>query len=141
LVPSATSLVYSLGLGDCLVGVSHQCRYPAEVSRLPRVTRSLVDMPGNPGDINQVVQLHARAQQPLYAIDVDLLRSLEPDVILAQDTCSVCSVTFDALQQAGFDQSLETLMIPVNINSLHELFSTLGRLGQVLAVPDRAAGL
>src|ERR1700683_4928628 len=91
LLPSATEILYALGLGDSVVGVTHECDFPAEASKKPALIRPRVDPHAAAGEINrQVSELVARGES-IYAVDAELLRSLQPDLIITQDLCHVCA--------------------------------------------------
>jgi iron complex transport system substrate-binding protein len=100
LLPSATEIVYALGLGDSIVGVSHECDYPADAARKPSLLRPRVDPKAAPGEIDrQVSEIIARGES-IYAVDAELLASLAPDLILTQDLCHVCAASPDDLATA-----------------------------------------
>ncbi len=84
LLPSATEIVCGLGLRDRLVGVTHECDYPTSVIGLPRVTRSAIDITQSSRDIDLAVREHLPANNALYTIDLPLLRSLQPDLLVTQ---------------------------------------------------------
>lgn len=92
LLPAATEIVAALGEAGSLVGISHECDYPADVLRLPRVTATPIE-PGAPGSVidAEVRKLH-QAGRPVIGVDAELLRRLAPDLIVAQDLCEVCAV-------------------------------------------------
>jgi iron complex transport system substrate-binding protein len=91
-LPAATEIVAALGEAGSLVGISHECDYPAQVLGLPRVTATPID-PGAPGSVidAEVRRLHA-AGRPVIGVDADLLRRLAPELIVTQDLCEVCAV-------------------------------------------------
>jgi iron complex transport system substrate-binding protein len=100
LLPSATEILYALGLGDSVVGVTHECDFPAEASKKPALIRPRVDPHAPAGEINrQVSELVARGES-IYAVDAELLRSLEPELIVTQDLCHVCAASPDDLATA-----------------------------------------
>lgn len=92
LLPSATEIVHAVGLGDRLVGVSHECDHPPAVRALPRVTRSLLPAAGSSAAIDAAVRDRVRRRQPLYALDGPLLARLRPDLVVTQALCDVCAV-------------------------------------------------
>lgn len=100
LLPSATEIIHAVGLGDRLVGVSHECDHPAAVQGLPRVTRSLLPDAATSGRIDAAVRDHARQRQPLYGLDAGLLARLRPDLIVTQALCDVCAVAEGAVAAA-----------------------------------------
>ncbi len=95
LLPGNTEMVCLLGLRDALVGISHECDYPDDVASLPRVTRSRVDAGRSQGEINTQVAELSRAGHALFTVDEELMRELEPDLILTQAKCDVCAVDVD----------------------------------------------
>ena len=94
LLPSATEIVYALGLGDWLVGVSHACDYPDDAGTKPVVSRSVRQITHLPSEEIDGIVRQARANSnPLYWIDGDLLRELKPDLIITQELCEVCAIS------------------------------------------------
>ncbi len=99
LVPAATEMVAFLGKLDELVGVSHECDYPAEVSALPKVTKCVIptaDLTSR--EIDNRVRETVAAVGSLYQLDAELLRQLEPDIILTQQLCDVCAIGWGTVQ-------------------------------------------
>jgi iron complex transport system substrate-binding protein len=93
LLASGTELACALGLGDRLVGRSHECDFPAWVERLPVVSRPTFDVTGSSREIDELVRARLRAGQPLYEVDEALLLELSPDVLITQTHCEVCAVS------------------------------------------------
>jgi iron complex transport system substrate-binding protein len=93
MLASGTELVCALGLGERLVGRSHECDEPAWVRDLPQVSRPTFPIDGPSGEIDGHVRARLRAGQPLYEVDEALLATLAPDVVLTQTHCEVCAVS------------------------------------------------
>lgn len=93
LLPSATEIICGLGLQELLVGVSHECDYPSGVSCLPKVTQALIPHDVTSGEIDQIVRERIKTQQALYSLDRQVLRSVQPDLIVTQSICDVCAVS------------------------------------------------
>jgi len=93
LLASGTELLCALGLGDKLVGRSHECDYPAWVRNLPEVSRPTFDISGSSREIDELVRARLRAGEPLYQIDEALLATLAPDLLVTQTHCEVCAVS------------------------------------------------
>jgi iron complex transport system substrate-binding protein len=100
-LPAATEIAYALGAGSDLVGRSHECDYPADVLRLPVVSRpSLPIGDMTQGEIDTAVSSQLASGSSLYQIDEILLRDLSPDVVLTQDLCQVCAPSGTELTRA-----------------------------------------
>src|SRR5690606_10299758 len=98
LVPAATEIVAALGLGDTLVGRSHDCDFPPAVAALPAVTACLVPEQGlTSAERDRRVRETLRTTGTLYRIDDALVRTLRPDVILTQALCDVCAVGYGSV--------------------------------------------
>jgi iron complex transport system substrate-binding protein len=95
LVPAATELLFSLDLGDEVVGVTHECDYPPEVRALPKVTRAVLPSDLSPAEIDAAVKERTLAGESIYELDADVLSDLEPDLIVTQALCQVCAVSAD----------------------------------------------
>lgn len=114
LLPSATEILYALGLGDSVVGVTHECDFPPEVAKKPPLIRPRVDPSAAPAELDrQVRELMSRGES-IYAVDDRLLRSLAPDLIITQDLCHVCAASPDDLGSA-----LARMKNPPDVLSLH----------------------
>jgi iron complex transport system substrate-binding protein len=92
LLPSATEIVCELGLGDNLVGVTHECDYPPFVTCLPKVTRTLIPHEATSREIDTLVRNRLKTQRALYTLDMPTLERLQPDLIVTQALCDVCAV-------------------------------------------------
>ena len=100
-LPSATEIIAELGLLDSLVGVSEECRWPAEVVRLPVVTAARIDPSELSSlEIDHAVRAALREGRSLYVVDAELVAELAPDVIVTQDLCAVCAVSSGELASA-----------------------------------------
>jgi iron complex transport system substrate-binding protein len=95
LVPHATELLYALGLGDSVVGVTHECDFPAQTAGVARVTRDLLPAGLSAGEIDAAVRERTEQGQAIYALDEALLAELQPDLIVTQALCPVCAVSYD----------------------------------------------
>lgn len=100
LLPSATETLCALGLADEIVGISHKCDFPSHITNRPRLTRSALreDLPSD--EIHRRVQESAAGRARLYELDGELLATLEPDLIVTQNQCSVCAVGKNDVDEA-----------------------------------------
>ena len=100
LLPSATEIVCALDAGPSLVGISHECDYPAAISDRPVLTRSRIDASGSSAAIDAAVRAVIRDAISIYSVDDAKLAALKPDVIVTQDLCEVCAVSLDDVRAA-----------------------------------------
>jgi iron complex transport system substrate-binding protein len=100
LLPGATETLFALGVGDSVVGVTHECDHPAAARERPSVTRPTLELEGlKGGEVEARVAAAAASGQPLYELDVGRLRRLAPDLVVAQDVCRVCAVPAEQVIQ------------------------------------------
>jgi iron complex transport system substrate-binding protein len=145
LLPSATEIIYALGLGDALVGVTDECDFPADAVTKPVVSRSALPQ-GRPlasREIDEAVRERMHARQPLYVLDTDLLRREQPDVIVTQDLCRVCAVPAghveQALRQLGVADG--TKVISLDPSTLEDVIAQLETVGSMLGAEERGREL
>lgn len=100
LLPSATEMVWAVGAGPQLAGISHECDFPAGVRGLPVLTRARIDVGGSSRQIDEAVRAVIRDALSIYAVDEAALAALAPDVIVTQDLCEVCAVSLDDVRAA-----------------------------------------
>lgn len=138
LLPSATEICHLLGLGENLVGVSHECDYPQPVQALPRLTWSQIDSSASGGDIDAQVREAVAEGLSLYAVDRDALTRAAPDLVITQDTCEVCAVSKQQVVASVRDllgPSVEVLSLqPL---SLADVFDDIKRVARVAGVEAR----
>jgi iron complex transport system substrate-binding protein len=95
LVPHATELLFALGLGDSVVGVTHECDYPPEALALPKITRDKLPRGLSAAEIDAAVREQVAGGDAIYELDTDALQDLEPDLIVTQELCPVCAVSYE----------------------------------------------
>jgi iron complex transport system substrate-binding protein len=98
LVPHATELLFALGLGDDVVAVTHECDAPERARELPHVTRDRLPAGLTAAEIDAAVRERTERGEAIYELDADALRELEPDLIVTQQLCPVCAVSFTDVQ-------------------------------------------
>jgi iron complex transport system substrate-binding protein len=138
LLPSATEIVYALGLDDQLVGVTFECDEPAAARRDKTVVVGGSDTSAmTPGEIDAYVRAQAAAGADLYHLHEDALGGLDPQLVLTQDLCWVC-----ALPSATVDQALAYLgcsadVVALDPYSLDDVLATIGTVARAAGVPER----
>ncbi len=141
LLPSATEIVCSLGLIDSLVGVTHECDYPPEVKGKPVLTRSLIDTAQDSYSIDRQVVESLHEHRTLYALDEELLRELSPDLILTQELCDVCAVSYTVVEKAARILPAETPVVSLEPNTLYDILETILLVGRLTGTEARAQKL
>jgi iron complex transport system substrate-binding protein len=136
LLASATELTCALGLGERLVGRSHECDFPAWVRSLPEVSRPTFDIHGSSREIDEHVRTRLRAGQALYQVDEALLLELAPEVLLTQTHCEVCAVSPADLAHGSPTKLTRTPLVALHGGTLDEI---LRSFEEVAAVLGRAA--
>lgn len=141
LLPSATEIVFALGLGERLVAVTHECDFPREAQCLPVVTQSGVDAGGNSREIHQHISAALHTGSSVYTLDHDLLARLDPELILTQELCDVCAVSYDLVTQAVRHLHGPRRVLSLQPTNLAGILATIEQVGEVAGVPERAARL
>ncbi|MEA2621908.1 MAG: iron complex transport system substrate-binding protein [Chloroflexota bacterium] len=142
LLPSATEIVYALGLGDELVGRTHECDYPPEVESVPTMTS---DVGGSPLDDSR--QIHDRVGQALhggssiYRLDTQALAAAKPDLILTQELCDVCAVSYREVTEAVRAIEGDITVVSLEPSSIEGIFNTISTVGAMAEAEDEAVGL
>lgn len=135
-LPSATEIVWALGHGAELVGRSAECDFPPEVRSLPVVMRPRVwdsDRPSR--EIDERVRATRARGRSLYELDIELLRGLEPDLILTQDLCGVCSVTDAEVATACAKADVAPRIVSLSPRTLSDVWDSVMTVGRALDDP------
>jgi iron complex transport system substrate-binding protein len=131
LLPAATEMAYALGLGENLVGVTHECDFPASARDKPVVVRPALALENmGPREVDAAVSRRRRESQSLYHVDEKLLRELRPDILLTQDLCQVCAPSGRELALAWRDLQPKPLIISMSPRSIGEIHENLRALGK-----------
>ena len=131
-LPSSTEMVYSLGLGDQLVGVTHECDYPDAVKKKSVVVQSAFDRRGlSPKQIDEVVSRTLKTGQSLYVVDEALLREMAPDLILTQDLCQVCAPSGNEVGRVIKLLPKRPRIVWLSPHSVSDIFKNLKEVGEV----------
>jgi iron complex transport system substrate-binding protein len=141
LIPSGTEIVCALGLRERLVGVSHECDFPADVSALPAVCEPKVDPRRPSGEIDREVRALVEQALSVYRVKSDVLRSLEPDLVVTQHQCEVCAVSLRDVEGACTALGLKTRICSLEPECLADIESDFGRVAQAAGVAERGREL
>jgi iron complex transport system substrate-binding protein len=141
LVPSATEIVFALGLGDELVGRSHACDYPPEALALPALTRTSIP----PGISSRRIDLRFRRALRLgtgiWQLDAEALRAASPDLVFVQDGCETCGIPRRAVLEALRPSQPEVEVIAFGPSSIEGILHTITTVGAMTSAEDEAIGL
>jgi len=141
LVPHATELLFALGLGDDVVGVTHECDHPDRVRELPRVTRDVLPAGLAAGEIDAAVRRRTQQGKAIYELDADLLADLEPDLLVTQALCAVCAVSFEDVQAVAAELPTRPTVIALDPHTLGETMGDIRTIAQATGVRDAALDL
>ncbi len=141
LLPSATEIVYSLGLGDDLVGVTYECDHPSEARTKPVVSDTALALsPGMPAaEIDRLVSERVESGEALYVLDTVRIGDLEPDLILTQDLCRVCAVPSGQVEDALAKLGCAADVVSLDPHSLNDILAGITEVGRRAGVSERAA--
>jgi len=145
LLPSATEIVCAIGLQDQLVAVTHECDFPAGVKSKPVVTASVVRTGQASDQIDRHIRQLVHAGSSIYRLDADRLAELHPDLILTQELCEVCAVSYPIVEAAARRLGGAPQLVSLEPEALPDVFEhvrLVGRLTARVAEADRVvAGL
>jgi iron complex transport system substrate-binding protein len=142
LLPAATEIAAELGLMDQVVGVSHECDFPAQASQRPRVTYCPVHDAGLASvEVDDWVRRALRDNGTIYTIDEALLRKLQPDIILTQKLCDVCAVDYGTVAKLAQTLPGRPRVVNLEPTSLADIFDDIRRVAEACDVPERAEKL
>jgi iron complex transport system substrate-binding protein len=130
LLPSATEVLWFLGYGDRVVGVTFECDRPTEAADLPHVTDTIVPPGLTPGEIDGVIRKAMEDGQELYRLDRRLLQELDPDLIVSQDLCRVCALPSGDVDAAVRELGCNADVFSYDPMTLDQVFDEMAALGR-----------
>ena len=141
LLPSATEIVCALGAQDTLVGVSHECDFPAGVAGLPALTRARLKPVTKSRDIDTEVRAVLQDALAVYEIELDRLATARPELIVTQDLCDVCAVSLDDVRAAVAKLAQRDDIRIVNLHPMRlgDVWDDIARVAAALARPEMGA--
>jgi len=130
LLPSATEILFAIGVGDLVAAVTYECDYPPEAAQRPALIRPRVDPHAAPAEIDrQVMELIGRGES-IYSVDAELLASLDPDLIVTQDLCHVCAASPDDLATALTRLPKPPKVLSLTPRVLRDVWDDIRRVGE-----------
>jgi iron complex transport system substrate-binding protein len=139
LLPSATEILFSLGLGDQVVAVSHECDYPPEATKRHVLTKSAIHH-----RIHKSVDVDREVDKrggDIYEVDEKLLEKLQPDLILTQELCAVCAVSYTKVKEAARVLDADTKIISLEPSNLEDIMDNILLVGKTTGAMGRAQEL
>ena len=141
LVPHATELLYALGLGDSVVGVTHECDYPPATAALPRITRDVLPAGLSAAEIDAAVRERTEKGEAIYLLDEEKLAELEPDLIVTQELCPVCAVSYEEVRDVAKKLDPCPTVIALDPKTFGETMGDIRTLAQATDARDAALDL
>jgi iron complex transport system substrate-binding protein len=138
LLPSATEILFALGLGDQVAGVSHECDFPPEARSKPILIKSRISHTESAAAIDRQVREFLERGESLYSVDFEILREIEPDLIVTQDLCHVCAATPDDLGAALAHLDRQPRIVTLNPHSLADVCADIRTVGEATGRAQQA---
>jgi iron complex transport system substrate-binding protein len=142
LLPSTTEIVCALGLEDSLVGITHECDYPSSVASKPRLTASRIShQTMTDAEIDHAVRSQLDGHGSIYDLDEETLRALKPDLILTQELCEVCAVSYKTVERAARLFDGDVRVVSLEPNTIADIFENIRMVGELTGRKAQAATL
>jgi iron complex transport system substrate-binding protein len=141
LVPSATELLFALGLGDEVTAVTHECDYPPQARELPKATRDVIGPGLSSAQIDRAVRELTEQGQSIYELDEALLERLQPDLIVTQELCTVCAVAYEDVAKVAERIDSHPQVISLDPTTLGEVLGDVRTLAQAADAKDAGVDL
>jgi iron complex transport system substrate-binding protein len=138
LVPSATEMLFALGLGDSVVAVTHECDHPHRARSLPHLTRTVLESGLDAREIDTAVKEKVGEGRALYELDEERLAELAPDLIVTQAICDVCAVSFDDVVEVAARLPSRPGVLQQDPSTLGEMLEDVIRLGEATGLESEA---
>jgi iron complex transport system substrate-binding protein len=140
LIPSATEIVFALGLGDSVDGVTFECDYPPEAKAKAVVSGTALhaDEPLTPKEVDEAVSARVADGEAIYTLDAERIRDIQPDLIIAQDLCRVCAVPSGAVEEALDVLGCRAEVISLDPTTLDEVIDCIAVVGDATGTAARA---
>src|SRR5947199_5539771 len=141
LVPSATEMLFALGLGGDVIAVTHECDYPPAVLELPKITRDVLPSGLTAAQIDAAVKERTLQGQSIYELDAEMLHDLRPDLIVTQALCSVCAVSYDDVRAIAEEIETHPRVLSLDPHTVGEVLGDARTLAEATDRRDAAIEL
>lgn len=137
LLPSATEICFALGLEDQLEAVTFECDFPTAAREKPHATGNAIPQVDEPAEIDRLVRASLESGEPIYTLDDELIRRIDPDLILAQDLCRVCAVPSGHVEAALDRIGRRASVLSLDPSGLDDVIDCVQQVADAAAVPER----
>ena len=141
LLPSATEICYALGLQDQLKAVTFECDYPDAARHKPHATGNAIPQVSDPAEIDRLVRATMETGAPIYTLDADLIRDIDPDLVLAQDLCRVCAVPSGHVEEALDRIGRRARVLSLDPSGLDDVISCVQQVADAAGCPERGRSI
>ena len=139
LLPSATEIVCALGLEENLVGITHECDFPASVANLPPLTASRISRETMTSrEIDHAVRSNLDGHGSIYDLNSALLAALKPDLIITQELCEVCAVSYKTVERAAKTFVSDATVVSLEPNTIEDIFANIKTVGELCGAAEKA---
>jgi len=140
-LPSATEILYALGLGNSVAGVTFECDYPPEARQKAIVVNTILAHDLSPAEVDREVAQYSSHGESLYSVDTELLKRIQPELIVTQELCDVCAVSTSHLAKALHALSPQPKVLSLTPHTLTDVFRDVEAVGAATRTQDKAATL
>jgi len=139
LLPSATEILCALGLEENLVGITHECDFPASLTGKPHLTASRISHETmSSKEIDHAVRAQLDGHGSIYDLDTELLGALKPDLIITQELCDVCAVSYKTVEKAARLYTADARVVSLEPNTINDIFDNIKLVGELTNTAEKA---
>src|SRR5215203_5490907 len=139
LLPSATEIVCALGLEENLVGITHECDFPLQISDRPHLTASRISHETmSSAEIDHAVRSQLDGHGSIYDLNEKLLQELNPDLIITQELCDVCAVSYKTVERAARIFAADAAVVSLEPNTIADIFDNIRLVGELTGTSAKA---
>lgn len=139
LLPSATEIVCALGLEENLVGITHECDFPASIAGKPQLTASRISHETmTSAEIDHAVRRQLDGHGTIYDLNTALLEELQPDLIITQELCEVCAVSYQTVEKAARMHTSNAQVVSLEPNTMADIFDNIELVGELTGTAEKA---